>query len=147
MGAGRPGNKASAGRWEGKISLSNALEPTPAKYSPQTMEPIANANRAPARNCAPFPLDELIHSEHPMAKYANDDHGDMRVGLATWPNAKSPRKASAVRTMSAAVALPNERIFMPVPGLSPNQMMLQILPISKNGDGEPVRRGYVQFTR
>jgi hypothetical protein len=82
-----------------------------------------------------------------MVRNASDDHGDMRVGLATWPNAKSPRKASAVRTMSAAVALPNERIFMPVPGLSPNQMMLQILPISKNGDGEPVRRGYVQFTR
>ena len=62
MGAGRPGNKASGGRWEGKISLSNALEPAPAKYSLQTTAPIANANRAPARSCAPFSLD----ASHPQ---------------------------------------------------------------------------------
>jgi hypothetical protein len=47
-----------------------------------------------------------------MARYANDDHGVMRVGLATWPAAKSPRKASAVRTMIAAVTLPKEFKFI-----------------------------------
>src|SRR4051812_1900042 len=83
MGAGRPGNKASGGRWEGKINLSNALEPAPAKYSLQTTAPMANANRAPTRSGAPFVLDASVHREHPMARYANDDHGAMRVGLAT----------------------------------------------------------------
>src|SRR5690349_21762566 len=96
MGAGRPGNKALVGRWEGKTSLSNGLEPTPAKYSVQTTAPMANANRAPLRRYAPFPLDEYIHRDHPAARYANEDHGAMRVGLATWPAAKSTRKASAV---------------------------------------------------
>lgn len=67
MGAGRPGNKASTGRWLGKISLSNAVEPAPAKYSVQATAPIANAKRAPARSCAPLSLDESIHREHPMA--------------------------------------------------------------------------------
>src|SRR4029077_1472962 len=65
MGAGRPGNKAFGGRWEGKISLSNAVEPAPAKYSPQTTAPITNASRAPARSGAWFLLGESIHREHP----------------------------------------------------------------------------------
>src|SRR5580765_421813 len=75
MGAGRPGNKTSGGRWEGKISLSNAVEPAPARYSLQTTAPIANVNKTPARSGAPFSLDASIHREHPMARYANDDHG------------------------------------------------------------------------
>src|SRR5215510_3200681 len=74
IGAGRPGNKEPGGRWDGKTSLSNAVEPAPAKYSLQTTAPIANANRPPARSCARFPLDEWIHRAHPIARYATDDH-------------------------------------------------------------------------
>src|SRR3954467_13186167 len=96
-GAGRPGKRTSGGRWEGKMSLSMAVEPDPLKYSAQKTAPIAKAKSAPGRISAALSLDRWAQREHPMARYANDDQGVMRDGLAMWPAAKSPRKPSAVR--------------------------------------------------
>src|SRR4051812_29275224 len=124
IGAGRPGNKAVAGRWERKINWSKAVRPTPTRYSPQTTAPIANTKRPPTRTGRPLVREESIHKAHPITRYASDDHGAMRVGLATWPAAKSPRKASAVRAMTAAVALPNKWIFMPVRQSLPDVLWL-----------------------
>jgi hypothetical protein len=87
MGAGRPGNKAAVGRCDGKIKRSNEVGPAPAIYSPHTTAPMANTNTAPARAGAPLVLEELNHREHPIARYASDDHGVMRKGLAIWPAA------------------------------------------------------------
>src|SRR5260370_28454658 len=78
MGAGRPGNKAAVGRWAGKSNRSNVVEPAPAKYSPQTIAPMANVNTAPARISVPLWPDQPIHREHPIANYASEDHGVIR---------------------------------------------------------------------
>jgi hypothetical protein len=73
---------------------------------------MTNTSKAPARTGAELLVEESIQREHPMARYAKDDHGVMREGSATWPAAKKLRKATAVKIMSAAVALPNTCIFM-----------------------------------
>ena len=111
MGAGRPGNEAAGGKWDGNSSVSNALEPAPIKYSPQMITPIASDNMPPMPRAALFWLDESIHKQHPITRYAKEDHGVIRVGLAMWPAAKNPRKTIAVKTTIPAVALPKRWIF------------------------------------
>ena len=46
---------------------------------------MTNTNTAPARTRVPLLLDEWIHRQHPITRYANDDHGAMSVGPPSGP--------------------------------------------------------------